>query len=188
MNKHYQPVGNCRACGRTMMSDHAWKAGVRPPGTTYHTGLGLCQRDHSRWLRNGTTEYVGVRKNRPKTLEEVPIYRCETCKREICSRYFRKRFPELEERCITMARRDACATCYEKARENGTFVRVSRSAEEVLEDWEFLRDDGVSVAQAAERMGMKLSTLKRALERARAKGDPRGSLVPFAHDMRRVAA
>ena len=53
-----------------------------------------------------------------------------------------------------------------------------RSNEEVVEEWDLLRSQGVmTVAQAASRMGMTAEALDRALYRARKRGDTRANLV-----------
>jgi predicted DNA-binding protein (UPF0251 family) len=49
-----------------------------------------------------------------------------------------------------------------------------RKREEVLEEWDLMRSDGVTdLTVAAKRMGMTRAGLQKALERARAAGDPR---------------
>lgn len=61
-----------------------------------------------------------------------------------------------------------------------------RTADEVLEDYDMIRDQVASVAQAAERMGMTASALDRALYRAREAGDRRG-LPPLTQIDRAIA-
>lgn len=60
-------------------------------------------------------------------------------------------------------------------------------AECALDDWAMLRDQGYNWRDAAPRIGMTPGALDKALTRAKRRGDPRGSRVPFAHDMRRPA-
>lgn len=44
---------------------------------------------------------------------------------------------------------------------------------EIMEEWDFLRRDGATRAQAAERMGMTWVAFDRAWHRAKSAGDPR---------------
>lgn len=58
-----------------------------------------------------------------------------------------------------------------------------RDAEEVLSEWVLIRDhDRADVAHAADRLGMSVSALDKALYRARKRGDSRGSLAPLANE------
>ena len=56
-----RPVGRCKACDVPMMSEYAWKMGMRPEGHAYHAAHGLCGKHYNRWKRFGTTELVGRR-------------------------------------------------------------------------------------------------------------------------------
>lgn len=49
-----------------------------------------------------------------------------------------------------------------------------RHADEVLEDWDLLRRAGLTRAEAAQRIGMRLESLERVLQRHR--DDPRARL------------
>ena len=65
--------------------------------------------------------------------------------------------------------RGLCRACYLAARNNGTLDRYPRQlipARDILEDWRFLHQQGYTVTQAAERMGVKRTRLEKALERA----------------------
>lgn len=83
-------------------------------------------------------------------------------------------------RCIDCGRtlyrsegRGLCSTCRSRHRGRGTlldFERPSRSAEEVVEDWLILRDQGHDRRQAAARMGMTHHALEQALRRAVKRG------------------
>lgn len=53
-----------------------------------------------------------------------------------------------------------------------TPTRVWRR-DELLDEWVYLRSWGVSREDAARRLGMNQASFKRALERAKAAGDPR---------------
>jgi transposase-like protein len=66
-----------------------------------------------------------------------------------------------------------CDLCYKRSiRPN---PREFWTAEEMLEEYQMIRDDVASIRQAAERMGIKFSRLDRALYRARKRGDSRGN-------------
>jgi hypothetical protein len=66
--------------------------------------------------------------------------------------------------------RGLCASCYKWALEHdklADYERVKLIAEDRIEDYHFLRDrEGLSVARAAERMGITKSSLYRTLQRA----------------------
>jgi hypothetical protein len=74
--------------------------------------------------------------------------------------------------------RGLCGTCYNQIRHQRRlhdYEPVKRSREDMLEEWEMLRSDGVTdLAIAAERMGVTRAALDKCLERARRDGDPRG--------------
>lgn len=60
------------------------------------------------------------------------------------------------------------ARCYGKAKRDGTVLDYPRrvwSAEERVEEWEFLRSDGVDIATAAARMGITRDGLTLAIRR-----------------------
>lgn len=65
---------------------------------------------------------------------------------------------------------------------------IEPHTEDMLNDWAMLRDDRYDVETAAPRLGVSFTALDRALCRAKKRGDPRGSRVPFAHDMRQEEA
>ncbi|HXH77148.1 hypothetical protein, partial [Nocardioides sp.] len=52
-------------------------------------------------------------------------------------------------------------------------------ADELLGEWEMLRDSGHNVAGAAGRLGVTYAALDQALCRAVARGDRRGCRTPF---------
>lgn len=77
---------------------------------------------------------------------------------------------------LRMIGRGLCCACYRRAQREGTlddYERTFRPREEMLEDWELLRSDGYTVANAAPRMGMTCAALEKALRRAERDGDPR---------------
>lgn len=60
----------------------------------------------------------------------------------------------------------------------------TRSADEVLDEWEMIREGGCSdVRIGAQRMGMSFSALDKALYRARQRGDRRGGRLPYGNDL-----
>lgn len=187
-------VGRCVApgCGVPMLSEWRWERIGRSykVGFSPHRGRGLCKVHYNRVTRHGSTEYVGPKRSTILTPADVPVYRCTTCKASMVSQAFRRRWPELRDAHRQMGTKDLCHRCYQAAVKAGDRPeRKNRSADEVLDEWVWLRDDGVAdVKVAARRMGMTWKALDKALYRARKRGDQRGSLVPFAHDMRRHAA
>ncbi|MGH3355253.1 MAG: hypothetical protein ACRDOJ_05110 [Nocardioidaceae bacterium] len=76
-----------------------------------------------------------------------------------------------------------CRACASRERRGGIARQVIR-ADDLLDEWVRLRDDGYRYYEAAVRIGTTPGALDRALCRAKRRGDPRGSRVPFAHDMR----
>lgn len=86
-----------------------------------------------------------------------------------------------DRRAADFTRRGAnglCERCYKAGRRAKDPVQTRspyRRREEMLEEWEFLRSDGVTdLSVAASRMGVTRTALEKALERARKAGDPRG--------------
>jgi hypothetical protein len=91
------------------------------------------------------------------------------------------------------AARGLCRTCHHHARLSGQladYPRATYTRDEVLDEWVRLRSAGVSVVEAAPRLGMSVAALARALERARKAGDPRAEFTWHGvwHAVRRVAS
>lgn len=104
--------------------------------------------------------------------------------------------PQVKQRCLhcdypvmrggrilrgyrALANRGLCSRCRRDL--NGTdelydYPARCRSRDEVLDEWDRLRLDGVGRAQAAQRMGMTFGALDRAIHRGRNVGDPRAVL------------
>lgn len=187
-------VGRCVAdgCGIPMLSEWRWERIGRSHkvGFAAHRGKGLCSKHFHRKNRTGTTAYTGPKRSSILSPADVPVYRCTKCKGTMCSQIFRRRWDEMRDAHRQMGTKDLCHRCYQAAvRVGDRPERQNRSADEVLDEWVWLRDDGVTdVKIAAGRIGMTWKALDKALYRARKRGDQRGSLVPFAHDMRRNAA
>lgn len=174
-------VGHCRAdeCGVPMLSQWIWNrlSSSARQGYRAHGALGLCTVHYKRQARKGTTTYDGPRRTGPTRAKDVPIHTCRTCGRTMVTRHQRRRFPVLRQHA-TLNTRELCSACYARAQRAGELERIKRSADEVLDDWALMRDDGESVESAAQRMGMTRSALDKALYRARKRGDARGSLNP----------
>jgi transposase-like protein len=69
--------------------------------------------------------------------------------------------------------RGLCRPCHRTVWRQGTLLdypRLTRSRADVLADYLHLREDGHSLRQIAERMGMQYGSLCRALQRARRAG------------------
>ena len=72
--------------------------------------------------------------------------------------------------------RGLCNFCRSGVLKRGTLAdheRRTRTRDEVMAEWELLRDEGLSKAQAAERLGMAFKTFETAYTRARRAGDLR---------------
>jgi hypothetical protein len=101
---------------------------------------------------------------------------CRACPRWIAPASTHRRHPWLRERYARHTARGLCAACYFRVRHAGhldDYPRATWTRDELLDEWEFLRSTGVSVIDAAPRLGMTPAALVRALERARKDGDPR---------------
>lgn len=70
--------------------------------------------------------------------------------------------------------RGLCSICYRDEDLRLDCPRATRTADDVLDEWDRLRRAGVLRAEAAERMGMRLESLERMLQRHR--NDPRAQL------------
>lgn len=80
------------------------------------------------------------------------------------------------------AARFRCERCYDRARKRRALIdlpRITRSADELLDDYALLRSEGYTRLQIAERLGIDVRALDQALYRARRRMDPRagGHLV-----------
>lgn len=92
---------------------------------------------------------------------------CLDCKRPMVA----QRQP-VPEGAVEHAARGLCAACYHLARSRGRldeFPRLQRSAESVAEDHGFLAQQGLNRDQIAQRLGMKRTSMDRALCRHRAR-------------------
>lgn len=77
--------------------------------------------------------------------------------------------------------RGLCSPCYSRASRDGTlldFGRATLSRDDVLDDWEVLREQGYGRRVAAERLGMSLDAFDGALRRAARDGDERAVWAP----------
>lgn len=185
-------VGHCKVCGIKMMSKSRFQQlGEGAPGRegwSGHAGRGLCRAHWTRQARYGDPEHEPGRPRAKFTVEKCLNPDCGV---EMIHHRYRRDDPELAEKYPAIGARGLCRKCYNRMvkRQGGRVIeRVTRPAEDTLEDWEFLRDQGLTLETAAARMDMTVRALEIALQRARDKGDQRGSLVPFGHDMRRHAA
>lgn len=96
------------------------------------------------------------------------------CRPSRCMNCTRNMYPE-GRRNLHRAR-GLCHRCYQALFESGeliAFERITRTRDEVMEDWEILRSHGCTKRQAAERIGMSFAAFSRAYDRARAAGDNR---------------
>lgn len=75
--------------------------------------------------------------------------------------------------------RGLCDPCYEKERRADRLAdhpRSTWSRDDLMAEWELLRQDGYTRRQAADRLGVSYVAFDRAITRARAAGDPRAAL------------
>lgn len=75
-----------------------------------------------------------------------------------------------------MQGRGLCTRCYRNVEYHGQLLeypRLTRSRDELLEDYEVLRSQGYNWRECATILGMKYASFERAMERARAAGDVR---------------
>lgn len=135
-----------------------------------HKANGLCSACHNRVQRRGTVDRAPT--SRPK--DPKPPEPCARCKRLIAAR------PDVANGIYKHGSRGLCEPCERAARADDTLLdypRRIRSREEVVEEWDFLRSQGVfDVRQAAARMGMTFKALDKALYLARKAGDERATL------------
>lgn len=81
--------------------------------------------------------------------------------------------------------RGLCSHCYNVERYWGRLLnheRRWRPRDDVMDDWKLLCGQGYTKRQIAARLGMSFKALERALNRARAAGDPRA--VPAVRSQR----
>lgn len=109
--------------------------------------------------------------------------KCRVCGAAMVAKYkFASLPPEDKARLVAHGGRGLCRPHYIKDQRYGNPLHVPkvpdrsgprapmRSRAEVLEEYELIKDSVGSLAQAAERMGMKTNTLYMALARARREG------------------
>jgi hypothetical protein len=104
------------------------------------------------------------------------IRQCRACPTWTAPDRARRQDPNLRARYAEHVARGLCRACYEQANRAGTledYPRGTWARDELLDEWDRLRAVGVSVVDAAPRLGMTVAALARALERARKAGDPR---------------
>ena len=107
---------------------------------------------------------------------------CTSCGYPTVDYRIRQADPTVRAHTRSYTGRGLCTTCYHRARKDGTIFDFERQvwpADELLDEWVLLRDDGYSVRQAAERIGVTWVALDRATARAKRAGDPRGERRAF---------
>lgn len=96
--------------------------------------------------------------------------RCRDCDHPICPRSWNVPGAFRDEG------RGLCRGCWRDRAAADTLdevERTKRTRDDLMADWEILRGRGLTKRQAADRLGMTFSAFDRALQRARAAGDPR---------------
>lgn len=72
--------------------------------------------------------------------------------------------------------RGLCWRCHSWAQRTGRlcdFERQTRTADELLAEWDVLRREGYAIRDAARRLGLTTKGLERAIDRAAKRGDER---------------
>ena len=87
--------------------------------------------------------------------------------------------------CFTRGLCGGCYSRYHGAGRQFEHPRATRPGDEVMHEWEMLREQGYTKRQAAERLRMSYDAFDRAYWRARAAGDPRA--LPAHPQFGRVA-
>jgi hypothetical protein len=80
--------------------------------------------------------------------------------------------------------RGICGLCYfhiQGTDELLDYERVTRSRDDLLDDYELLRSDGLTWREIAARLHMPYATFERAMLRARKEGDPRARRIGELH-------
>lgn len=129
---------------------------------------------------------------------------CRDCQRDHVSAEQVERWPHLAryavgdldengrcERCAYAAARNAAKTRANRERRKGRLVVVDAlnrlvDHEDLLADWEVLRDAGTDLSSAAGRLHLSHHALVSVLAAARLRGDERGALEPYARDLPRT--
>lgn len=175
----------CLACGISLVSVDVWTemTPAERVGKARHHAKGLCNADYLR-SRNPAQP-------RPALPDPVP------CSNKVCTHLVATRaWINLHGRGSEVKRKQGdglCESCYSRRRrhEDPTPRGVTRTDEicdEVLDEWEFLRDGGVRREDAAAKLGVAPSTFERILKAAREAGDTRGGILPYGNDVRRRVA
>lgn len=97
-----------------------------------------------------------------------------------CGRPLVSQYHEVPKGYAEHRGRNMCGPDYDAARRDGVlddYERIARTRDEVLDDWVVLRKRGLSLTEAAARMGMTYDGLEQALRRARLDNDPRALYV-----------
>lgn len=87
--------------------------------------------------------------------------------------------------CAKHRGRGLCGNCYDVRYRAGTLADLpplTRPRAEVIADWDVLRREGLTVRQAAVKLGMRPDALSQAILRAARDGDPRARKPEYARD------
>jgi hypothetical protein len=88
------------------------------------------------------------------------------------------------------AARGLCLPCWQTAKKTGQLPdipRLTRTRDELLDDYVILRGEGYTWRQCAQKLDMTYPAFERALLRARHDGDPRAARAGEGFPQRRVA-
>lgn len=106
----------------------------------------------------------------------VAVWTCPSCDRWVAPRSAWSRWPAVRARFLRHGCRGLCCTCYRRLASTDAihdYQPSNMSRDELLDEWALLRSEGISIPDAAPRLGMTIHALARALARARRDGDPR---------------
>jgi hypothetical protein len=131
---------------------------------------------------NGEADPValGLKQKPPSVDEQGVLFVAEVGETRSCTRCARKAHAHmLSDSGEGLKRQKLCQNCLRWAIDEGFIEqpeRKYRTRDELLDEWLPLCQQGYTRDQAAERLGMKPTSFRRAHERARAAGDPRALL------------
>ena len=110
-----------------------------------------------------------------------------TCRRPLWSRHDVGPIPP---GAVRHAGRGLCTHHYDRAAELDIlpdFPRLTRSYDDTLDDWDLLRRGGATRTEGAEKIGITVKALDKAIDRGRAAGDPRAVSAPLTRSPVAVA-
>lgn len=178
MSRHLSAT-KCRQCDIPLVSEYAWhQKNIRPEGHAYHQGGGLCGRCWGRLERNGHFDLVGYvqpdrvrgphQRTREETVEQYALLREERpglTPAELAE-VMGMRLSALDQ-ALYRARKAGDDRAALPPRQRKAAPRPARrglTPEDTAyrrEEWAFLKASGVSIHEAAQRLGVTVRTLEK---------------------------